>query len=267
MKAICNDLSDEYQALDAIVSKLDTNGWQTITPFFGWTVKDEISHIAYFDKAAKLSATNADAFQDHYTTLIEGFTSYGELHNQINGIGGAMSDHDLLEWWRTERSELLEAYAKLDPKTRLPWYGPTMSARSSATARLMETWAHGQDIADALGIERELTDRLKHIAHIGVSTCSWSFVNLQLEAPESDIHVELESPSGKTWRWGSGDASESISGPAVDFCLVVTQRRHYLDTSLKIHGDSAQKWMEHAQAFAGPPEKGPVPGERVPVHR
>jgi uncharacterized protein (TIGR03084 family) len=168
-----------------------------------------------------------------------------------------------MEYWRRERKALVDALAAKGPKDRVPWVGPTMSARSKATARIMETWAHGQDVYDALGLERTATDRLKHVAHIGVTTFGWSHVNRGLEVPDTAVRVELDSPSGQLWTWGPEDAPESIKGQAQDFCLVVVQRRHVDDTQLEVKGDVARNWMLIAQAFAGPPVTGPEPGVRV----
>jgi uncharacterized protein (TIGR03084 family) len=128
---------------------------------------------------------------------------------------------------------------------------------------MMETWAHGQDVADTLGIRRKPTDRLRHVAHIGVTTFGWSHVNRGLKVPEVAVRVELTGPSGDLWTWGPEDAKESVKGPAEDFCLVVVQRRHVDDTALQVKGDTARNWMHIAQAFAGPPVTGPKPGERV----
>lgn len=263
MKTICRDLADEYAALDAIVAGLDDSQWEIVTPFDGWTIKDEISHIAYFDRAARLSACDADAFQADMQKMLEGFTDYDSMHRKVNAVGGQMPSDELLDWWRTERASLLEAFSGLDPKTRLPWYGPTMSARSSATARLMETWAHGQDIVDALKRTRPATDRLRHIAHIGVSTFGWSFQNREMAVPEQVVRVELTGPSGDLWIWGGADVREVVRGKAEDFCLVVTQRRNVADTGIETIGETAAKWMQLAQAFAGPPEEVPEPGELV----
>ncbi|KPA18726.1 wyosine base formation [Candidatus Magnetomorum sp. HK-1] len=257
MKSICKDLSEEYSALDAIVADLEPSVWERVTPFFGWTIKDEISHLAYFDRAAFFSASDEQSFTNDMEQMLEGFTDFTQMHKKVNSVGCAMSCKELLKWWRDERKRMLKAFEILDPKTRLPWYGPSMSARSSATARLMETWAHGQDIVDALKLSRAGTDRLKHIAHIGVSTFSWSFKNRKMAVPETDIRVELQSPSHELWVWGPSEAKECVMGSAEDFCLIVTQRRHPDDTQIKTRGEIARKWLEIAQAFAGPPEEGP----------
>ncbi|HMK65341.1 MAG TPA: maleylpyruvate isomerase family mycothiol-dependent enzyme, partial [Thermodesulfobacteriota bacterium] len=137
------------------------------------------------------------------------------------------------------------------------------SALSFATARLMETWAHGQDVFDALRLKRVNTDRIRHIAHLGVTTFGWSYRNRGLEVPQKSVRVELTAPSGELWTWGPEESSEKITGPADDFCLVVTQRRHLADTALEAKGNVAVDWMSKAQCFAGPATNGPKAGERV----
>src|SRR5262249_28661440 len=148
-----------------------------------------------------------------------------------------------------------------DPRARLPWFGPPMSARTFATARLEETWGHGQDVADALGVTRPATDRLHHVAHLGVITRAYSFTNQGRPAPAADVRVELTGPVGQAWAWGGAGAADRVSGPALDFCLVVTRRRHHADTGLVIEGPVAAEWMLRAQAFAGPPGPGRRPGQ------
>ncbi len=262
MKSICKDLADEYAALDDIVKDIDNDQWQMRTPFFKWTIKDEISHLAYFDRAAFLSATDKKAFAKDFENMLEGIADYDDMHKKVNAVGGSMTNTDLLAWWRKARAQLVTGFESLKPDTRVPWYGPSMSARSSATARIMETWAHGQDIADALQMVRPGTDRLKHIAFLGVSTFKWSFKNRELPVPEQPVRVALTSPSGELWAWGPADADNVVSGSALDFCLAVTQRRNPADTGIDARGDIAAQWMKIAQAFAGPPEDAPAPGVR-----
>ena len=139
----------------------------------------------------------------------------------------------------------------MDPAARLPWFGPAMSAASSLTARLMETWAHTQDIADALGVTREPTDRLRHVAHLGVGARAFSYTINGKPPPAAPVRVTLIAPSGAVWTWGPADAADRISGPGLDFCLLVTQRRHRDDLALAIEGPAATEWMAIAQAFAG----------------
>jgi uncharacterized protein (TIGR03084 family) len=257
MKEICTDLAEEHAVLDAIVADLDEAAWNTPTPAEGWTIKDQISHLAYFDNRARLAATDREGFAEHIKEVLKDIQGFKEHY--IN-TGRSMSIPELLEWWREERTSLVSALESLDPKFRIPWYGPPMSTKSHATARLMETWAHGQDIVDALGVHRPPTDRLRHIAHLGFTTFGWSFSNHKMEVPDTPVRLELTSSSGEPWTWGPEQAENIVRGPAEDFCLVVIQRRNIADTDIIIQGDIASQWMSIAQCFAGPGTIGPKPG-------
>jgi uncharacterized protein (TIGR03084 family) len=161
------------------------------------------------------------------------------------------SGAEVLARWRTDREAMLDTFRALGPKDRVPWFGPSMSALSFATARLMETWAHGHDVATALGRTLPVTDRLRHVCHIGVTTRGWSYVNRGEAVPEGDVRVELVAPSGAEWSWGPQGAADVVRGTALEFALVVTQRRHLDDTSLVVEGALAEGWLARAQAFAG----------------
>ena len=259
MKQICNDLRDECDGLDNLVAPLGETQWNLITPFMGWSIKTQIAHLAYFDSKARLAVTDPGAFKNYLEQVYASPKKYRESQRKIR----IQSPADVLDFWRRERKALAVSLETLNPKDRLSWYGPPLSALSFVTARLMETWAHGQDVADTLGIERVSTDRLRHVCHLGVSTFGWSYANRGIKVPDIAFRVELTGPSQKVWTWGPADADQSICGTAEDFCLVVVQRRHVEDTNLKITGDAMHEWMLIAQAFAGPPASGPKPGERV----
>ena len=253
---LCSDLEDEHADLDRIVADLDEASWDKQTPAEGWSVRDQISHLAFFDRAGTLAITDADAFA----------ASLEELLADIQGFmdaplfeGRTLPVAEVLTRWREARDTMLAAFRATDPSLRVPWYGPPMSPASFISARLMETWAHGQDIVDALGIDRPASGRLKHVAFLGVRTRGFAYANRGLPAPEGDVRVELAGPSGDLWSWGNGD--DLVSGEAKDFCLVVTQRRHLADTNLEVEGPLAREWMEIAQCFAGPPGPGRRAGE------
>lgn len=257
MEQICKDLASEQQELDAVVSSLDETGWQIMTPAVGWDIREQIRHLAYFEDRARLAASNPEAFKQWHEEMRQ---DPDKMARHQETTGEDLTAEETLKWWREERAALLDVLAKLNRRTRLPWYGPSLSAMSFATARLMETWAHGQDVADALGIRRKPTERLRHIAHLGVSTFGWSHTVRNMAVPDTAVRVELNGPSGDTWVWGPEEAKDRVRGPAEDFCLVVVQRRHVDDTALIINGETAQQWMSIAQAYAGPAAEGRTPG-------
>jgi uncharacterized protein (TIGR03084 family) len=254
------DLIAEQNALDAIVSELPAADWSRATPSPGWTVADQIGHLMYFDGTAALAIDDPDAFKATVTELLAGMAS-GASGGSDPTLDEArsMEPAELLEAWRVNRTVLDTAASSLAEDARVVWYGPSMGAKSFLTARLMEVWAHGQDVVDAIGAEREATDRLQHIAQLGYITRGWSYINRGLDVPGAPVRVQLTAPSGEIWEYGPADAAESVVGPAEDFCLVVTQRRHVDATALEIHGDAARDWMLKAQVFAGGPTDGPPP--------
>jgi uncharacterized protein (TIGR03084 family) len=241
------DLADEHDALDAVVAGLDDAGWDAPTPAPGWAVRHAVSHLTYFDEQAALAATDPAAFEAGRDALIADLAN-ADMAGPYHGDEPSA----LLARWRAGRRALLDSFTGVDPSRRLPWYGPPMSARSFLTARLMETWAHGVDITDAFGREPMASERLRHVAHLGVVTRGWSYAVRGEAAPDAEVHVALDSPAGERWTWGP-DAADRVEGPALDFCLAVTQRRDLADLAVQATGAAATGWLAIAQAFAGGP--------------
>ena len=252
MDDICADLEAEHAALDEVVADLDEAGWRQATPAEGWDVADTIVHLIQADVAARIAVEEPERFAE----LRDGEVARGGLGAAF-GQRSDRSGQEILEWWREERSRMTTAFRGRGPKDRIPWFGPDMSTLSFATARLMETWSHGRDIADTVGAAWTPTDRLRHVAHIGVSTRGWSYVNRGMTPPDVPVRVELDAPSGAVWTWGPEDAADRLTGSAEEFCLVVTQRRRADETDLGAVGEAAQEWLRLAQAFAGPPTDAP----------
>lgn len=257
------DLRAEYAALAQMANTLSAEQWHIPSDFYGWTPWDEIAHLCYFDETGLLAAQDANEFARDTIALQARLATGEEISAIAREKFGHLNGPDLLARWAPTAERLANALADLDPKARLPWYGPPMSARSFASARLMETWAHGQDIWDAINRERPVTERLKHIAHIGVTTYGWTFANRKLPVPSPAPYVALSAPGGEIWTWGDENSQESVRGPAQDFCLVVTQRRNVKDTALVCTDGAASQWMAIAQCFAGPPVDGPSQGART----
>ena len=256
---VAADLAAEHADLDTLVAPLNDEDWSRATPSPGWSIADQIGHLAYFDRTAALAITDGERFKAEAKAMLERVQADGD-DDMTLAEARAMSPSELLSWWREGRDALTEAAATLDDATRLPWYGPDMGSKSFLTARLMETWAHGQDIADTLGVDRDPTDRLRHIAQLGYITRGWAYVNRGLVPSKIPIQVSLTAPSGEIWVWGDDDAPCTVTGRAEEFCQVTTQRRHPADTELEVIGAAAIEWMEIAQAFAGGPTTGPKAG-------
>ncbi len=254
LRSLFDDLAAEHDALDSVVADLADERWDAPTPAVGWRVRDEIGHLAYFDERGRDAAADPDAFVAHRDAGLADFDAFA---TETERLGREQTGATLLATWRAARREMLGALRELaarDPSARLPWYGPPMSMRSFVTARLMETWAHGQDVVDALGFgvdARPPTDRLRHIAFLGCATRGWSYTVRGLEAPTTAVRVELTLPSGAVFEHGDAGAPDAVRGSALDFCLVVTQRRNVADTELAVAGAAAAEWLSIAQCFAG----------------
>ncbi|MBH0781204.1 TIGR03084 family metal-binding protein [Nocardia bovistercoris] len=258
LEALLNDFTTECADLEALVAPLPPQAWTRDTPAKGWTIAHQIAHLTWTDEVATLAATDATRFT---TLLTEAAPKALTFVDEAAAEGARTPVPDLLQRWRRGRTALVAALRTAPAGTKLPWFGPPMSPPSMITARIMETWAHGQDIADTLGVHRTPTARLRPIAHIGVRTRNFAYSVRGLEAPTAEFRVELEAPDGETWSWGPEDAAQRVTGPALDFCLLVTQRRHRADLALETKGEDATTWLEIAQAFAGPTGTGRAAGQ------
>jgi uncharacterized protein (TIGR03084 family) len=261
MPALLADLEAESAEFDALIAPLGPERYLLPTPAESWCISDQVSHLAFFDEAALLAVTDPSRFRTEAAQMMARGAGFPD---EVAARHRATPGPDLRTWLRRARRDLLAGFAAVEPGRRLPWYGPDMSAASAVTARMMETWAHGQDVADALGITRTPSARLRHIAHIGVSTIGFSFVLRGLPGPDRPIRVELTAPDGAQWQWGPADAQDTVRATALDFCLVVTQRRHPSDTGVVASGPAARQWISIAQAFAGAPGPGRQPRPQRP---
>ncbi|MCI3272267.1 TIGR03084 family metal-binding protein [Streptomyces cylindrosporus] len=253
---VIDDLRVEGEELDALVAELSPEQWALPTPAAGWTVAHQIAHLAWTDHHAVLAMTDQNSFSREVEKAL---AQPGDFVDNGAEEGVAKPPEQLLADWRAGRTALLDALRAAPDGARFPWYGPPMATASMATARLMETWAHGGDVADALGVTRTPTDRLRHIVRLGVRTRDFAFGVHGLATPFEEFRVELTAPSGELWVYGPEDADDRVTGPALDFCLLVTQRAHRSDLALETVGAGADRWLDIAQAFAGPPGAGRAP--------
>ncbi len=251
---VLDDLAAEGDRLEALVADLDADGWRTPTPAPGWDVATQVAHLAWTDEVAVKAATDKDAWD----TVVLGAIADPEGYVDAQALLLAQDD-DLLGRWRRARADLRAALVAMPKGEKMPWFGPPMSATSMATARLMETWAHSLDVHDGLGVDVEDTDRIRHVAHLGVRTRNFAHSVHGLDAPAEEFRIDLVAPSGEVWSWGPEDAAQTVTGSAGDFCRLVTQRVHRADTDLVATGADADRWLDIAQAFAGQPGAGRAP--------
>ena len=250
---LVDDLRAESDELDALVAPLPESRWREPTPAPGWTIAHQIGHLLWTDRVTLISVTDEPAFGE---LLVAAAADPTGLVDEAAAQESQRPAADLLGDWRATRRRLHAALLEVPPQRKLVWFGPPMSATSMATARLMETWAHGLDVADALGVQRAAGERLRSIAHLGVRTRDFAFAVHGLPPPVEPFRVELRAPDGSTWVWGPADAAQRITGSALDFCYLVTQRRPLASLDVEAMGDDAKQWLTIAQAFAGPPGPG-----------
>ncbi|GAA5049673.1 uncharacterized protein (TIGR03084 family) [Thermocatellispora tengchongensis] len=238
------DLVAEGDELDALVSA--ETDWSKPTPAVGWTIAHQIAHLAAADANVLIAIRTPEAFD----AVLKQAEAAGSQYADLDAAAGAAKPRSvLLEQWRAGRTEVAAELRDLPPDHGFPWYGSQLSAALMVPLRLMETWAHGQDVFDTLGVSRRPTSRLRHVAALGVVGRELSFYAAQLPPPAEPFRVELTGPDGQTWAWGPEDAEQRVQGSALDFCLRVTQRRSRAQTDLTAVGEDAQKWLEIARVF------------------
>lgn len=256
LTTVLKDLTAEGDRLDAVVADLDADQWHAPTPAAGWDVTTQVAHLAWTDEVATLAArAGTPEGKAAWDDVV--LAALGDPDGYVDASALEIArDPDLLDRWRRGRVALAAALTEVPSGERLPWFGPPMSPTSMATARLMETWAHSLDVHEALGVTPEPTDRIRHIAHLAVRTRDFAFLTNSLAPPAGEFRIDLVAPDGDVWAFGPEDAEQTVTGSALDLCLLATQRINRADTDLVATGPDADKWLDIAQCFAGPPGEG-----------
>jgi uncharacterized protein (TIGR03084 family) len=252
---LSSDLRTTQAHLHAVLVSLDPPDWDRPTPSPGWTVRHQVRHLAQGEELGRLAATDPEAFGEELARMI------GDLHavEAATTAAGDETAEALTARWAGAAEGLRAAVDAGPAGERIGWVTGPMSRASFLTARVMETFAHGHDIAVAVGRTIPFTEALHHVAHLGVATRGFAFANRGLPVPDTAVRVELEGPAGEAWTWGPDDAPDVVRGSALDLSLLVTQRIHRDDTGLVATGPHAEAWLAIAQCFAGPPSDGPPP--------
>lgn len=257
------DFLDESEGLFAVIQDLEEADFARETQFKGWTIEDVLRHLHYWNRAVDFASQGEEAFSG-LKARVQAAIKVGDTLRVVERKAIPETGKVLRASWIGFARALAKRWENVDPKARLPWVGPEMSARSAITARQMETWAHGFEIFDLLGQERQEHDRIKNIVILGANTFGWSHHVHGLPVPDAMPKLVLTAPFGDVWEMGEESAGR-IEGAAVDFAAVVTQTRALADTGLAVKGEVAETWMAHAQCFAGPPETPPAKGARHKV--
>ena len=256
------DFREESDALYELLGPLSDADYEQPTLFKNWTINAVVRHLHMWNWAADTSLQKPGDFQDFIKHALGALSKPGGLRQFEEKWLDGQQGKDLLREWHEFYLPMSERFTQADPRRRVKWGGPDMSVRSSITARLMETWAHGQAVYDLLGVERVDADRIRGIAQLGINTFGWTYRNLGVDVPPEVPHIRLIAPSGALWVWNESVANNLVEGSATEFCQVVTQTRNIADTKLRVEGEIASDWMSVAQCFAGPAETPPPPGTR-----
>ncbi|RKT19393.1 uncharacterized protein (TIGR03084 family) [Streptomyces sp. 1114.5] len=256
---VISALVAEGEAVEALVADLADTDWARPTPAPGWTIAHQIAHLAATFKLAGTAAGDPETFKALAASIGSDFD--GAVQQALKPYLAASTPQILLERWNAERRAAEQALAAVPADRPVPWLVRPLTAPILAAAGMMELFGHGQDIADTLGVRREPTDRLRYLVEFAVRTWDFGYQARKLATPETEFRYEITAPSGARWEFGPADAEQCISGPAVDFCLLVTRRRHRDDLALTAHGKDADAWLDIAQAYRGPAGPGRTPGQ------
>lgn len=251
-------LTADGASFDALVADLPEAAWATPTPAAGWSIAHQVAHTAATFRLAGLAAADPAAFGKLAAGLSPDFDA---------NVDAAMAPFlalppaQLLAAFRGERDRAVAALAAVPGDQVVPWLVRPLPPAVLACAGMMELFAHGQDIADALGVRREWTDRLQFLVSFAVRVWDFGYLARNLPVPDVEFRFEITGPSGAVWSFGPADAANRVTGPAEDLCLLTTRRRHHSDLAITATGPQAQAWLEIAQCYRGPAGEGRAPGQ------
>jgi uncharacterized protein (TIGR03084 family) len=246
-ESLLDALAREQTGLHAELGNIATDDWFRPTPAKGWDVRDTVAHLADIDEIAIDTCTAGPRPLNDFAARFaspEDTTLWGVLR------GRRRSGREVLAWWEDTSTRERDVLAGVDAAMRIPW-GIGMRRPSLVTARLMETWAHGLDVREALGLPVVDSERLRHVAWLGYRALPYAFSFAGRERPPGELRVEVTSPAGdETWEYGPADAPNRITGPAGELCRLFAQRISRDEArGLVAEGEGAVAALEVARAF------------------
>jgi len=253
MREILSDLVAEQQSLDQFLQRIHERDWKLPTPARGWSILDTVSHLAYTETFAASAIEHGQAFVDaEAVTDVDEWTARGVAQ------GRGKRYQEIIEWWRNGRADVVDALSRIDATDRIPWVLTSVSAKGFATLRLMETWAHGLDIKEAMEGRLPIDEdeepegdspRLRHVAWLAQRMLPYAFEQAGERYPASGVRVQLMGPRYARWVFGPEDTENVIKGIASEFCRVAVHRVDARDTGLKAIGDDAETALRVLRAY------------------
>jgi uncharacterized protein (TIGR03084 family) len=255
MREILSDLVAEQQALDQFLQGIHERDWKRKTSARGWTIMDTVNHLAYSETFGARAIVEGQAFID-----AAAITDIDEWADRGVRQGKGKRYQEVIEWWRNGRASVVDALSRMTTDDRVAWLVNDVGAKTFATLRLMETWAHGLDIKDAMadkirpveeGEDDPLADtpRLRHVAWLAHRMLPYAFRQAGEAFPESGIRVELMGPRYARWVYGPPEAPDVIKGVASEWCRVAVHRLDVAYTGLKAIGDGAETALRIVRAY------------------
>ena len=250
MDAVLAALTEQHTELDALLSPLDDAGWAQPTRCVGWDVADVVLHLAQTDELAIMSAERR---------VDESLGRLGgpEQENTVDQGAADMvalernADHHALRLrWRDGAALLRAVLGISDPHQRVQWVSGQLSIHTLCATRLSECWIHTGDVAGALGVEPEVTDRLEHVARLAWRTLPYAFTRAGREL-SGPVEFDLRAPSGARWQFvPEGEPATRVEGDGAELCMVAAQRVTADQTSLRATGPDADAVLELVRTYA-----------------
>jgi len=251
VEAILVALDQQHSELATVLDRLDDEDWERATRCEGWNVADVVLHLAQTDELARASVEGRAA---EGLELLAG--RMGQAGTVDAGAAASVAHERglpsaaILERWRAGAQAVRDALAAGDPHRRVVWVAGELSMQTLASTRLAECWIHTGDIADALGVAQQPTDRIEHIARLAWRTLPYAFARdgRELAGP---VTFDLRAPSGSRWRFAPDeDAATVVEGPGLDLCLVAARRVAPGATSLRGTGPDAHAVLDLVRTYA-----------------